>query len=76
MKRSSAKKETKTITETHPMKKDSLLLPKLDWKYFQNFGDASDDKINEEDTISAIAFDKTGRYLTLGDNAGRLILFE
>ena len=55
---------------------DSLQIPKLDWKLYQNFGDSSEQKINEEDLISSIAFDRTGKYVTLGDNAGRLILFE
>jgi serine/threonine-protein phosphatase 2A regulatory subunit B len=33
-------------------------------------------KVNEEDIISAIQFDQTGHYLSLGDRAGRLIVFE
>lgn len=41
------------------------------------FGDkASSDNVSDEDIISAIQFDKTGRYLSLGDRAGRLIVFE
>jgi serine/threonine-protein phosphatase 2A regulatory subunit B len=41
------------------------------------FGDkASSDNVSDEDIISAIAFDKTGRLLSLGDRAGRLIVFE
>lgn len=41
------------------------------------FGDkASSDNVSDEDIISAIAFDKTGKYLSLGDRAGRLIVFE
>lgn len=52
-------------------------VPKLDWKFLQVFGDkAAVDKVSEEDIISAISFDKTGRYLSLGDRAGRLIIFE
>jgi serine/threonine-protein phosphatase 2A regulatory subunit B len=52
-------------------------IPKLDWKYLQVFGDkASSDNVSDEDIISAIQFDKTGRYLSLGDRAGRLIIFE
>lgn len=51
--------------------------PKLDWKFLQVFGDkASVEKVSEEDIISAISFDKTGRFLSLGDRAGRLIIFE
>lgn len=52
-------------------------IPKLDWKFSQVFGDkASADKVSDEDIISAIQFDKTGRFLSLGDKAGRLIIFE
>jgi len=51
--------------------------PKMDWKFLQVFGDkASIEKVSEEDIISAIAFDKSGRYVSLGDRAGRLIIFE
>jgi serine/threonine-protein phosphatase 2A regulatory subunit B len=32
--------------------------------------------VSEEDIISAIQFDRTGKYLSLGDKAGRLIVFE
>ena len=52
-------------------------VPKQDWKFLQVFGDkASADKVSDEDLISAIAFDKSSRYLALGDKAGRLIVFE
>jgi serine/threonine-protein phosphatase 2A regulatory subunit B len=52
-------------------------IPKLDWKFSQVFGDkASADKVSEEDIISAIQYDKSGKYLSLGDRAGRLIIFE
>lgn len=41
------------------------------------FGDASTvEKVNDEDIISAMNFDKTGNYLGLGDKAGRLIIFQ
>ena len=57
------------------MKQNSI--PKLDWKATQVFGDKiSVDKVQEEDIISAISFDKSGNYISLGDRAGRLIIFE
>jgi serine/threonine-protein phosphatase 2A regulatory subunit B len=41
------------------------------------FGDkASSDNVSDEDIISAVQFDRTGKYLSLGDRAGRLIIFE
>ena len=47
------------------------------WKFTQVFGDKfSADKVANEDIISALAFDKSGDYLTVGDRAGRLILFQ
>lgn len=47
------------------------------WKFTQVFGDKfSADKVANEDIISALAFDKSGNYLTVGDRAGRLILFQ
>ena len=45
----------------------SASIPKLDWKFNQVFGDkASADKVSDEDIISTLQFDKTGRYLALG----------
>ena len=37
---------------------------------------SSSDKVADEDIISAVEFDHTGRYLSLGDRAGRLIIFN
>ena len=48
-----------------------------EWHFSQVFGDKSSmEKANEDDIISALKFDKTGKFLALGDRAGRLILFE
>ena len=47
------------------------------WKNTQIFGD---EKIfntaAEEDIISAMQFDSTGKHIALGDNSGRLIIFK
>ena len=52
-------------------------IAKQDWKFLQVFGDkASSDNVSDEDIISAISFDRQGKILSLGDRAGRLILFE
>ena len=32
--------------------------------------------VADEDIISAMAFDTTGNYISLGDKAGRLIIFQ
>lgn len=50
---------------------------KIEWKFTQVFGEASiAEKVNDEDIISAMNFDRTGNYLALGDKAGRLIVFQ
>ena len=53
------------------------MIPKLDWKFTQVFGDKGTcAQVADEDVISAMAFDTTGSYLSLGDKAGRLIIFQ
>jgi serine/threonine-protein phosphatase 2A regulatory subunit B len=50
---------------------------KVDWKFSQLFGDKTPyEQIHEEDIITAVEFDTTGKFLSLGDKAGRLIVFE
>ena len=47
------------------------------WKFTQKFGDRSTaEAVADEDIISAISYDLTGNFLSLGDRAGRLIVFE
>lgn len=48
-----------------------------DYKLTQTFGDkSSSEKVADDDIISAVEFDQTGKYLSLGDRAGRLIIFN
>lgn len=50
---------------------------KLEWKFTQVFGDkVTAEKVADEDFINAMNFDSTGKYLALGDRAGRLIVFQ
>jgi len=50
---------------------------KVEWKFAQVFGDkTTSEQINDEDIITAIDFDTTGNYISLGDQAGRLIVFD
>ena len=44
------------------------------WRFKQCLGSESSQE--EEDSITALAFDPTGKYLAVGDNAGRLIIFQ
>lgn len=47
------------------------------YKYNQIFGyKGPGEKIMEEDIISVLKYDTTGRFLALGDNAGRVIIFQ
>lgn len=49
----------------------------LEWKFTQVFGDkALSDNANEEDIITAMTFSREGRFLAVGDAAGRVVLFE
>lgn len=46
------------------------------YKNLQIFGyKGPNEKIMEEDIISVMKFDSTGRYLALGDRVGRIIIF-
>jgi serine/threonine-protein phosphatase 2A regulatory subunit B len=49
----------------------------LDWNFTQSFGERPA-KYNpfDEDLITAVAFDRTGRFLSVGDKAGRIVVFE
>ncbi|XP_073139354.1 serine/threonine protein phosphatase 2A 55 kDa regulatory subunit B beta isoform-like isoform X3 [Henckelia pumila] len=48
----------------------------LEWKFSQVFGERTLGEEVQEDIISAIEFDKTGRHLATGDRGGRVVLFE
>ena len=41
----------------------------------QGLGDLDYQSITPQDHVSALTFDKEGRYLSLGDNGGRVIIF-
>ena len=50
---------------------------KLNWQFSQIFGDENTEReCTDEDIISAIQFDRSGEFLSLGDKAGRLIVFQ
>lgn len=47
------------------------------YKFGQLFGyKGPKEKIMEEDVISVMRFDSTGKKLALGDKAGRVIIFD
>lgn len=48
-----------------------------EYKCSQVFGyKGSSEKVHEEDLISVLKFDSDGKYLALGDKAGRVIVFK
>lgn len=47
--------------------------PVLDWKFIQSFGD---DNSSSDDLVTALEFEKSGRYLAVGDKAGRICIFQ
>ena len=47
------------------------------WKFRQIIGDDNSwDEYVYEDGINALAFSQNGKYFSIGDNDGRLIVFE
>lgn len=47
------------------------------YKFSQIFGyKGPNEPVQEEDIISSLKFDKTGKYIALGDRAGRVIVFQ
>jgi hypothetical protein len=45
------------------------------WYLVQGLGDTNTKGITESDKISTLQFDKEGRFLSVGDNGGRVIIF-
>jgi serine/threonine-protein phosphatase 2A regulatory subunit B len=46
------------------------------YKFTQVFGTNEAIEVLDEDIISRLKYDPTGKYLCLGDNAGRIIIFQ
>jgi serine/threonine-protein phosphatase 2A regulatory subunit B len=44
--------------------------------YANGLGERDPSNISEQDVLSAISFDKTGEYLSVGDRGGRVIIFK
>lgn len=44
--------------------------------YINGLGERNESNISKTDILSAIAFDKTGNYLAVGDHGGRVIIFK
>lgn len=48
----------------------------ISWVYSNGLGERDPANITDHDVLSALAFDKTGEYLSVGDNGGRVIVFK
>lgn len=47
------------------------------YKFSQIFGyKGANEAVQEEDIITALKFDRQGRFIALGDKAGRVIVFQ
>lgn len=47
-----------------------------DWRLSQILGSDDLGKVDDEDTITSLSFDNSGKYLAAGDKAGRIVIFE
>lgn len=48
----------------------------VNWVYINGLGERDTTNVTESDILSAIAFDKSGDFLAVGDKGGRVIIFK
>lgn len=48
----------------------------ISWVYANGLGERDPDNITDHDVLTAINFDKTGEFLSVGDKGGRVIVFK
>ena len=48
----------------------------LRWQYMHGFGERDMSVVTNQDILSHISFDRSGKYLGVGDRGGRFIIFE
>ena len=46
------------------------------WVYINGLGERDQKNVSKNDLLTAITFDKTGKYLAVGDQGGRVIVFK
>jgi serine/threonine-protein phosphatase 2A regulatory subunit B len=46
------------------------------WVYINGLGERDQQNVTDSDILTAIAFDKTGEFLAVGDKGGRVIIFR
>lgn len=55
---------------------DSATGEPINWVYANGLGERDPANITDHDVLSALSFDKTGEYLSVGDKGGRVIVFK
>ena len=48
----------------------------LNWVYINGLGEREAKNVSKNDMLTSITFDKTGNYLAVGDQGGRVIIFK
>lgn len=48
----------------------------LNWVYINGLGERNLKNVNKNDMLTSLTFDKTGNYLAVGDQGGRVIVFK
>lgn len=48
----------------------------LNWVYINGLGERDQSNVSKNDILTAITYDKTGKYLAVGDQGGRVIVFK
>ena len=48
----------------------------LNWVYINGLGERDQKNVSKNDILTAISYDKTGKYLAVGDQGGRVIIFK
>mmetsp|Transcript_11401 Transcript_11401/g.19240 ORF Transcript_11401/g.19240 Transcript_11401/m.19240 type:complete len:130 (+) Transcript_11401:14-403(+) len=48
----------------------------LNWVYINGLGERDPKNVSKNDMLTSLSFDKTGNYLAVGDQGGRVIIFK
>jgi serine/threonine-protein phosphatase 2A regulatory subunit B len=48
----------------------------MNWVYINGLGERETKNVSKNDVLTSLAFDKTGKYLAVGDQGGRVIIFK
>ena len=54
----------------------NAMVQPINWCAMQSLGEPDPTQIVKTDLLTAVAFDRTGRLLSVGDRGGRVIIFS